>query len=313
MNDQQRKTRDFFLRKGFLPADKTSYPVYKKYEQYSMFQEMSATIITTWAVVYNGLYKVINGCLCSVFFYEGKEVYFTVHRPPEPEEASLREIIDTLWDLARKVELPFLQIKFIEDRYLPEFQAIEGYEVKTGYNRDDCDYVYRNQDIIELEGKINYNKRKRLNKCFKDNRISFKNITNQNIGVCLDIEEYWCHEKDCRYCESFSGCEKIAIETMAEIFDEKIYTGFILYIDDVPSGYAIGEVINEKIAFGYFGKALNQDHFVYCMYMLSKDGYNAAECVNCNEDMGNMGIRMFKSHLGLYTLWNKYICTFEKK
>ncbi|MDR2500886.1 MAG: phosphatidylglycerol lysyltransferase domain-containing protein [Treponema sp.] len=313
MREETRKFYGYFQREGFSPVNKDSYSIFKAYEQYSMLQEMGATIITAWSFAYNGLYKIIHGYLCSVYFYEGKNVYFALHRPLEPPEYSLRQIIDILYDLSMNAGLPSFQIKFIEERFIPEFQAVEGYAVKTAYFRDDCDYIYRNDEFIDLDGTINANKRKRINKCLKDKRISFKDMTNKNIGICLDIEEYWCQKKDCSYCSSFSGCEKNAMKIMADIFDDRIYRGMFLCIDGDPSGYIIGEVINEKIAFAYFGKSLDKDHFVYCMYMMAKNWRHNAEYVNCNEDMGNMGIRVFKSHLGKYSLWNKYICEFKKK
>jgi hypothetical protein len=313
MNELYRKTYEYFQQQEFLPVNKESYSVFKGYEQYSSFQEMSATIITTWSFAYNGLYKIIRGYLCSVYFYEGKSIYFALHRPPEPKECSLQQIIDILYDLSRDAGLPFLQIKFIEDRFLPEFEAVSGYEITIEFHRDDCEYVYKNADVVDLPGTVNAPKRQRLKKCFEDQGLSLLPITNANIGLCLEIEKKWCNGRDCSVCASFSGCEMEAMKIMTAIFDERRYKGILLYNNDVPSGYAIGEIINKYLAYAYFGKALYNNHFLYIMYMMSKSVYNSAEYVNCNEDMGNAGLRLFKSHFGVYSLWNKYICTFSKK
>lgn len=313
MNERYRTVYEYFQRQGFLPVNKGSYSVFKGYEQYSSFQEMGATIITAWSFAYNGLYKIIEGYLCSVYFYEGKPVYFALHRPPEPKECSLQQIIAILYDLAMNAGLPFLQIKFIEERFLPEFEAVSGYEITTEFRRDDSEYVYKNTDVAELAGRVNALKRKRLKKCFEDQGLSFMPITNANIGLCLEIEEQWCSGRDCAFCASFSGCEMEAMKIMSALFDERRCKGILLYNNDVPVGYAIGEIINKDLAYAYFGKALYDNHFLYIMYMMSKSVYNSAEQVNCNEDMGNAGLRQFKSHLGLYSLWNKYICTFSKK
>jgi hypothetical protein len=248
-----------------------------------------------------------------VYFYEGKPVYFALHRPPEPKECSLQQIIDILYDLSRNAGLPFLQIKFIEERFLPEFEAVGGYEITTEFRRDDCEYVYKNTDMAELAGAVNAAKRQRLKKCFEDQGLSFMPITNANIGLCLEIEEQWCKGRDCSVCASFSGCEMEAMKIMTALFDERLNQGILLYNNNVPSGYAIGEIINKDLAYIYFGKALNNNHFLYILYMMSKNVYKNVEYMNGNEDMGNAGIRHFKTHCGLYSLWNKYICTFSKK
>lgn len=311
MTDQFSKVYSFFQQKGFLPVDKESYSVFKGYESYSLFQEMGATIITTWSFAYNGLYKVIQGYLCSLYFYEGKQVYFAVHRP-QTSDYSLQQIVDMLYGLSQEAGLPFLQIKFIEERYLKDYEAIQGYHIHAEYREEDSEYAYRVTDFLELSGNANQLKRRHLNKFFNAPNSSLRPMTKENISVCLAIEEAWCHSKECSYCESFSGCEKKAMEIMIDIFDDRIYNGLIGYWDDQPAGYVIWEKRNEKIAFLYFGKSNIQNHYTYLLYMMAKNYLPGVEYWNMNEDMGNMGLRMFKRHLGVYELWRKYICTFTK-
>jgi hypothetical protein len=313
MDRETRTFYEFFRQQGFLPVDRDSYALFKSYDQYSMFQEMGATIITTWSFAYHGLYKIIHGYLCSGYFYEGKPVYFTVHRPPEPREYSLQGIIDMLYGLSLEARLPFLQVKFIEDRYLPEFEALKGYAIQTEFHDDDGEYAYRIEDFLNLEGGINETKRRRLKKFFTQTNISLHQITRENIGVCHEIESQWCGDKECSYCESFSGCEKNAMEIMVHIFDERIYKGVLLYCDDIPIGYGIGEIINEKLAFVYFGKSTRQNGWLYILYMMVKTLLHRVEYMNFNEDMGHPGLREFKTHLGVYAHWRKYSCTFVEK
>lgn len=316
MTEEQQKFFNFFKKEeGFVPADKDSYKVYKKYEQYSFLQEMTPVIITTWSFATNGVYKIIKGYLCTVFFFNERTPYWTIHRPKEEErECSLKEIIDELYALSQKAGLPSFCIRFIEERFLSEFESIKGYTVNTEFNRDDCDYIYPNKDFLILSGKINGDKRSRIKKYIEqENNMRFVPITNDNINICLNIEKHWCGEKDCKLCESYAGCEKIAMEAMVDIFDENIFIGYILYENDEPNGYIISQIMNETITHVYYGKSNVVDCFAYCIYWVSKKYNDDSLYLNLNEDMGHKGIRMFKSHLGKYELWNNYICTFEKK
>ncbi|MDR3237371.1 MAG: phosphatidylglycerol lysyltransferase domain-containing protein [Spirochaetia bacterium] len=218
-----------------------------------------------------------------------------------------------LYELSEKAGLPFFQIKFIDERFLSEFQAIQGYDIKTEFKEDNSEYVYRIQDFIDLSGKINTNKKKRLNKCFKETDLSFRPLNKENIGVCLKIQEEWCRGRDCSYCESFVGCEKKALEIMVAFFDDRFHSGLLLYQTDILVGYYIYEIVNEKLAFAYFGKSLYENGLLYILYTMSKTLLDRVKYINFSEDMGNVGIRSFKRHLGVYSHQQKYMCSFTKK
>jgi hypothetical protein len=312
MNEQTVKIYDFFQQQGFLPINKESYPIFKSYEQYSMLQEMGATIITTWSFSQQGLYKIIHGYLCSVYYMD-EPIRFAIHRPSlKKREHSLGQIIDILYGMARKAGLPALQVKFIEERFLKEYEAIEGYRIQKEYSDDHSEYAYRIEDVLELSGHTNKYKRKRVRNCSKDTNFSFLPITNKNISICLEVEETWCRQQECSLCASFAGCEKKALNIMTAIFDECVYTGLLLYYNKTPVGYIIGEKKDTSLAFLYFAKTNMDNSSVYLYYMLIKTYLSDVKYVNINEDMGKVGLRMFKTNFSTYELWRKYMCTFTK-
>jgi hypothetical protein len=221
--------------------------------------------------------------------------------------------VDILYGLCREAGLPFLQIKFIENRFLKEYEELEGYHVTTEFFEDDNEYAFPTRGLIELSGGINLNKRNRIKPFLNDERISFEPMTNENVHLCFEIEEQWCKGRDCSICQSFSGCERKAMAIMGEIFDDRIYTGFFGYYDGVLAGYVIFEKRTPELFFLYFGKANIKDFFVYLIHILVKMHFPDTLYMNMNEDMGNLGLRTFKRHLGPYELWRKNICTFTKK
>jgi hypothetical protein len=221
--------------------------------------------------------------------------------------------VDILYGLCREAGLPFLRIKFIENRFLKEYEELEGYRIKTEFFEDDNEYAFFTKGIVELSGGINLNKRTRIKKFLNDGHISIVPMTNENIRLCFEIEEKWCEGRDFAFCRSFTGCEKEAMAIMAEIFDDRIYTGLFGYYDGVPVGYVISEKRNSELSFLYFGKALIKDLFVYLIYLLVKTHLADTVYMNMNEDMGNPGLRTFKRHLGVHELWRKNSCTFTKE
>ncbi|MDR2418724.1 MAG: phosphatidylglycerol lysyltransferase domain-containing protein [Treponema sp.] len=313
MTETEKKSRAFFLGEGFLPADIHAHPLLRDYQRDTLIAEMSAALILTWAFNYNGLYKVLNGILTIVYFNEKLPVYFTLHRLPETPASAVRRTVDALYDLSRKAGLSFLQIRCIEERFLNEYESMDGYEIQTEYRDYDSEYAYRTVDFLELKGSVNLNKRQRLTKLFKRQSVSFRPITNKDAGVCLEIQNKWCDDKDCAICASYIGCEKKALEVMVAIFDERFHKGLFLCYDGVPAGYVIGETLNAKTGMAYFAKSPIQNYFLYLLYMLTKTCFSDIEYVNLDSDVGNPGLRMFKTHLGVYELWRKYICTYRKK
>jgi hypothetical protein len=315
MIEEKRGPYDFFLGEGFLPADKKAFPLLMSYQGDTVLAEMSAALISTWFFNYNGLYKIIDGFLSIVYFCKDLPVYFTIHRPPgrPGPTGALRYLVNVLYDLSRRAGLPFLQIRCVGEPFLKEFEAIEGYTIQTEYRDNDSEYVYRPGDLLDMAGHINEDKRWRYNKCLRKTDISFKAVTSENAGLCLEVQKEWCRDKDCAICESFIGCEKRALEIMIDIFDDRFYKGVLLYSGDAPVGYGIGELLNPKVAVIYYGKSFVNDHLFYIVYTMVKMFFSGVEYVNLDSDVGNEGIRMFKTHLGVYELWRKYICTFTKE
>jgi len=311
MDNAYQKEHDFFLNEGFLPLDDKSYPLLRKYNHCSLLQEKCIVMFVVWQWNYHGLYKIIDDCLCSVFFYEGRDIYWTIHRPEENSTYPLQPIVDKLAALCKKAGLPFLQLKFTDEHLLAGYEAVQGYKMQTTFFPDNDEYAYKTKDLTDLAGPANYYKRKRIKKFLDRQDISIRPMTGKNARVCLEIEDQWCGFQDCSYCGSFTGCEKQAMEAMLEIFDETLHTGLVLYHDEKPSGYIICEKVSEKLSFLYFGKSTVTDAFVYLIYIMYRDYLTDVEYMNISEDMGHEGIRKFKKMLSPYELWHKYVVTYS--
>jgi hypothetical protein len=309
MTEQQHKAYTYFLHKGFVPVDKASYPLFKRYEGDTRLFDMTATVSIVWGPPRNAIYKNLLGYLCSLWFYPDGSAYFCVqHAGPV---ASLQQLIDTLYGLSHEAGLS-VAINYIEERFLAAYQTVQGYDISSTYDDDLSEYAYRPQDILALSGKINANKRTGLNKFLAAPNVSILPISSKNIHICSELEKVWCSRQDCSLCESFGGCNKKVWEDMVDIFDDHIYGGIVGYIDTTPLGYVLWEKIHEKIVFVYFAKA-NIPHFnMYLYYRGTKMYLSEVEYINIGGDMGKEGLRTFKKHLGAHELWRKYQCTFTR-
>jgi hypothetical protein len=168
MTERQNKAYAYFLQEQFLPVDRESYAIFKQFDNGNMLiHETTATVSVIWSFAFNALYKIIRGNLCSVWFYQDGAIYIILQRSWETPECSLQEIVDTLYGLSFGAGLQSLRIWAVEERFLGEYQAVEGFTMESECNEDWSEYAYRAKDLLELSGGVNLNKRNRL-KRFSD-------------------------------------------------------------------------------------------------------------------------------------------------
>jgi hypothetical protein len=329
--------RDFFIERGFLPIGRESYPVFKAYDTgLSQFHELTATVSTIWAFGFDALYRIIDGFLCSLWFYKSGAVYFAIQRPPRGAgpgaggrgDESLRRLIKVLRALALEAGLPALRIWAVDETLLAALRA--ACPVQAEYSPDYSEYVYRVADIREWNGGINLNKRNSLKRCFNTPDVSLRPLTRENFAACFTVEDEWCARQDCDACRAFAGCAKDSLKNMEEIFDPAVYRGLLLYAAGKPQGYAIwetlgtggggsgdpqggpeGDVPPRGTAYVYFAKANITNFNVYLYYTMAKDHLQGVEFLNNGYDMGKPGLRTFKKHLSLHTMMKKYLVTVE--
>jgi hypothetical protein len=314
MNEDQQKLYENFKTEGFLPIGPQSYPIFRQFDNDNLSFEKCSTIISSWSPLSNGLYKIIDEYVCAVFFFPTSPEYFSIFSP-HGKEKSLQTIIDKLYEIAIHCGLKEFIVASIENRFLKNYENIIGYHIKSSFDQAESDHTYRMENLVCLDGTVNYYKRKRINLYCDREDIRLDPMTKQNVKLCLDIQKKWCDAKtdgECEICKSYFGCESKAISAMTDIFDENIHAGIIGYIGDTPMGYVITEDINKDVSFLHFGKGLDNDFFIYLIYMIYKTKINDFEYMNMGMDLGDPGLHFFKRKLSLSESWERYSCLYTK-
>jgi hypothetical protein len=141
--------------------------------------------------------------------------------------------------------------------------------------------------------------------------LSFVPVNKDNFFLCREVEKTWCAEHDCVYCRSFYGCEKEALELMAEIFDEKRHFGLVAVAEGRSAGYVICQKMSETLAFLYFGKGNLPQLYAHLIHK-TFDEYIHTEYMNISDDLGMKGLRIFKKELSKHELWPRYGCIYSR-
>lgn len=162
-------------------------------------------------------------------------------------------------------------------------------------DRDNADYVYRVSDLAELAGRKYAKKRNHIKQCLEENSCTYVEINAGNIGECLQMQDRWCHERDCARDPGLCG-ELTAIRESLTHFEEFDLLGGAIRINGEIMAYAIGERLHDTTAVWHFEKAMPQFHGLGQLIntWFAKHALKDFEFVNREQDMGIPGLRMAK-------------------
>lgn len=164
----------------------------------------------------------------------------------------------------------------------------DGFRVVA--DRDNSDYLYLTRELAELPGKRYHKKRNHVN-AFRSSYGHYERaLDNRTVHHALEVLESWRSERD------EPGDYRASREAL-ELYRELGQSGMVVYVDDLPVAYTLGEplpagdsfVIHcEKAVGGYRGAY----QFINCAFAGAlADRYTY---INREQDLGNPGLRQAK-------------------
>jgi hypothetical protein len=169
-----------------------------------------------------------------------------------------------------------------------------GKEFLVEKDRDNFDYVYLTDDLINLKGRKYDGKRNHIKKFQRLNHKIMK-IEKDLLKEIINFQKKWCKDRKCEDDLSLKN-ESLAVTELLMNFDELAGFGAAMFIDDNIEGYTIASELNQEMAVVIVEKTnpningiyqgLNQ---MFAMNFLFKYKY-----INREQDMGNEGLRRAK-------------------
>ena len=163
-------------------------------------------------------------------------------------------------------------------------------------DRNNWDYVYDKDDLIQLSGNKFYQKRKRLNRFNQKYKHHFQLLTEDLLDDCKKLQLEWCDKNECKLNEDLIE-EKHAILKAIDNYPELDYRGGVLYVDDECVAYTFGELLSKDTLVIHIEKA----HVEYEGSYQAINNFFVKECckdvkfVNREQDLGDPGLRQAKS------------------
>lgn len=174
-------------------------------------------------------------------------------------------------------------------------------------NRDSFDYIYRQKDLANLEGKKYHSKRNHISAFSKKYDWRYEEITLKNIDKIIACADTWYSENTDRL-DEFALVEKKGLQTVLQNLELFSVRGGAIFIDDKAVAFTLGTPINNKVFDIFAEKALPEFATAYTVInnCFAKE-LGDFKYINREDDMGLEGLRRAKLSYRPAVLLEKYI------
>lgn len=277
----------------FLPVraeDKEKIDAYFKKSD-SRHCDMSFTSVYLWQNFYPAVYTIYDDML--IFKGEGENISFSFPIGNRNPQKALNAIMDYCEKIGIKPAFHCVsreQEKILNELY-PDVFTIE-------FDRDDAEYIYECEKLMELRGRKYHGKKNHVNKFKKTYEWQYETINDDNLRECIQMLSNWKQvnedpedeEKDAEVC----ACKKALRE-----YKMLGLLGGLIRADGRVVAFTLAEKINSDTIVIHFEKAYSDVAGAYSIINQEFLLHNVHEgdgilYVNREEDMGDPGLRKAK-------------------
>jgi uncharacterized protein len=284
--------------------DKALFDKYLK--QYNpKASELTFTNLFMWRYFYKFKFAELNGLLCLI------------SEPEEGSPYSFMPIGEIKGDNFVKA------VSYIKDYFIKRGRQLQFRRITEGelinfkgfvsdkdiiFDRDNSDYIYMAEELINLSGKKFDGKRNHINKFKKLYEYEYIPLTNEHLGHCRRIMDDWCAQRDCRDHKGLY-CEKLANMELLNNFDSLGCKGAIIKVEGNYCAFTVGEMLNSDTAVIHIEKANSKINgiYTYINRQFCAHEWRGAVYINREQDLGIEGLRKAKFSYNPVKISNKYI------
>jgi len=211
--------------------------------------------------------------------------------PPIGQNPS--KIIIELFDVVKNIEIHRVPEDITEK--INDNNALSDLKIEILEDRNNWDYVYGKEAIINLTGNKHRQNRRWLNKFLESYNYEFNLLSEDWIDKCKELQLEWCIMRGCEEDDSLAD-EHIAINEALDNFSELKYKGGIICVDNNCAAYTFSEMLNENTMVVHIEKAHMEYEGSYQAInnLFLKNCCDNATFVNREQDLGIPGLKRAK-------------------
>jgi len=262
--------------------------------------EMTFTNLFIWRRRFRPVWKEKEGCLIVVFQPEGGQAYGL---PPVGKGDKPKALAALCAELAGVSEQ--IQVRRADEEFVAAHVDRSLYTCIP--DRNNSDYVYLTQDLVNLSGNKYHRKKNHLNQFLKRYESEYKPLDAELVGQVLEMQESWCQMRECVENPDLLA-EDFAVREALAFFGDLDYQGGAILIDSRVEAFSLGEALNEDTAVIHIEKANSAVQGIYTAInqMFCREAWSGFTYVNREQDMGVEGLRKAKESYYPHHMVNKY-------
>jgi hypothetical protein len=184
----------------------------------------------------------------------------------------------------------------VPEKLVECWQKDLGERLQVEEERENWDYLYAFEDLVQLKGNRYHKKKNLLNQFLKSYEFEYQPFGVRMIEQAMAMQEDWCAWRDCESSEVLAA-ENRAILRVLERWDRIDHIlGGAIFIDQIIVAYALAEALTGDTILIHFEKGCPDYKGVYQainQMFLSHTG-DGFKLVNREQDLGNPGLRKAK-------------------
>jgi hypothetical protein len=184
--------------------------------------------------------------------------------------------------------------------------------MKPELDRNQCDYVYLVQDMVELKGRKYHRKRNHIKQFQEKYSYQYIPLTPEWVPQCLQLQAEWCDLKNCEVNPGLDN-ESLATREAFTHFEEVGVKGGAILIHGKVEAFTLGDSLNPETIVIHVEKANPAYEGLYPTINQAFLKYQGAgfTYVNREQDLGEEGLRKAKESYFPHHMVNKYTISLE--
>ena len=262
--------------------------------------EFTFTNLFIWRHQYHPEWRLWKDCLLIVY-QPNAETPVGLH-PVGPGDKSAA--LDFLSQQLKK-RTSDVRICRVDEDFVKDFVDPEQYECTL--DRDNSDYVYLAQDLINLSGRKYHRKKNHLNQFKKRQEFEYRSLDADLVERFLNMQEAWCQMRECVENPDLLS-EDYAVHEALKRFEDLDYLGGAIVMDSRVEAFSLGELLNRDTAVIHIEKANPDIPGIYTAInqLFCANAWSEVTYINREQDLGSEGLRKAKESYHPHHMVNKY-------
>lgn len=245
-----------------------------------------------WRKLYSIKWAEQDGYLIIKAKYGSRQFMLQPFGPDQGVEA----VLEKMAAYCESENLPFI-IQGVEKFMVDIIEGWRPGQFTITSERDNFDYVYNCQDLIELKGRKYHSKKNHINSFYRNYPDhQYFPLTAEWAPKCIESQLEWCRKKGCDN-DDFLRVERDAVIEVLTHWEELKLTGGLILIGGKVEAFTFGEQLNSDTAVIHVEKANPDIRGVYPVInqKFCENAWKHLSFINREEDMGIEGLRKAKS------------------